>query len=254
MLPIEVRFIVDPGGLCDLVSGNTDFGQFSEKLRSRWWHREQRDGSTRGLHKIIDTESMETALYELKTSLSSDPESARRFVHRMLDPVASASGASRWVEMTPPNVLRGTELLAIFPDMKLIHVARDGRNVACSVSPLGWGPTDHFSALEWWADRMIQAHRACQGLSRDHLLEIRMEELANGSSNVIARLFDFVGETLDPSVLQFLQDRVKPERANVERWKTEVDPQIQADFERRYTELVARLADAGLSTKEWGLP
>jgi hypothetical protein len=254
MIPIEVRFIVDPGGLCDLVAGKASFEQFREKLWGGWWYRERHDGSTRGLRKIIDEESMQSALHELQESALTEPESARRFVHRLLDPLASASGASRWVEMTPPNVLRGTELVAIFPDMKLIHVARDGRNVACSVAPLTWGPTDHFSALEWWADRMIEAHRACQGLSRDQLLEIRMEDLTNTAPSAIERLFDFVEETPDRNALEFLRDRVSAERANVERWKTAIDPQNKTDFLRRYTELVTRLASAGLSTKEWRLP
>lgn len=251
MIPIEVRFIVDPGGLCDLVAGKTGIGRFIERIQGGWWHRKRPDGSTRGLHKILHGTSLRAALQELQESPSIDAESARRFVHQLLDAVASASGAARWVEMTPANVLRGGELHRIFPDMKLIHVARDGRNVACSVSPLAWGPNDLLSALEWWADRMIEAHRACRGLGAGQLLEIRMEKMSSGSSDAIESLFEFVGESPDSSVRRFLHGGISSQRATAERWKTEVDPQIRTDFEDRYSQLVARLAEAGLSTKEW---
>lgn len=253
MVPFEVRFIVDPDGLCDLVAGKTDFARFSKKLKGGWWNREQPNGRPTGLHRIVEKKDMETALDELESSYDVDPESARRFVTRLLDVVVSASGAARWVEMTPANVLRGEELSRIFPDLKLIHVARDGRNVACSVTPLRWGPTDHLSALEWWADRMIQAHITCKALSHDQFLEIRMEQLMDNTSDAVALLFDFIGEKPDPSSLEFLRDRVKPERATVMRWKNEVDPQIQTEFDRRYRELVLHLADSGVSTERLGL-
>lgn len=253
MVPIEVRLLVDPGGLCDLVAGKTDFERFSAKLTGTWWHRQLRDGSTRGLHKILDEESLKEALRELQDSPTHDAPPARRFVHRILDPVAASSGASRWVEMTPPNVFHATELLKIFPDMKLIHVARDGRNVACSVSPLGWGPNDPFSALEWWGDRMLQAHRVAEGLNSDQLLEIRMEELTSRTSGIIQQLFDFVGESPDQSVQHFLEKGIRAERALVERWKTDLAERARKDFERHYFEVVNRLAWEGVPTERWGL-
>ena len=253
MIPIEIRFIVDPGGLCDLVAGRTDVREFSASLTGKWWHRQRKDGSTRGLHKIVERDIVEEALHELHSSSVRDPSSARRLAHRILDPVATAFDASRWVEMTPPNASRGVELGRIFPEMKLIHVVRDGRDVACSVSPLVWGPADPLSALEWWADRLLEAHRACEGLTSDHLFQTRMESLCTEPDQTIERLFDFLDERPDPSVERFVRRWVNSERAHIDRWKEDVELHAHEAFQRQYAGLIARLSSEGAPTGLWRL-
>ena len=143
LIPIEVRFIVDPGGLCDLVAGRTVMKDFAAHVLGAWWQRTRPDGESRGLHKILGRDSLIDAVDRLSRSgQDTILEGSRAFVHQILDPLADEEGAKTWVEMTPPNVARGDELLHLIPTMKLIHSVRGGKDVACSVARLNWGPDD----------------------------------------------------------------------------------------------------------------
>lgn len=247
MVPIEVRFIVDPGGLCDLVAGQCEFSRFEKLVTGRWWHRSLPDGQTRGLHKIIERAVLDESLARLRASFSDAPVvSARRFVSELLDPVAARASAAGWIEMTPPNVSRGKELRDLVPDMKLVHSIRDGRDVAASVSRMNWGPDDPFEALEWWAERMSEAHRACQGLD-DQLLILQMEDLVYRSrDDTLARLLDFAQLDLCAEVERFHNEELSEGRTNRGRWRQIVPPDSQNRFDEAYTAILACLVGQGV--------
>ena len=46
-----------------------------------------------------------------------------------------ARGASMFVEKSPRNILRVPYVRAIFPEARIVHIVRDGRDVACSMVP-----------------------------------------------------------------------------------------------------------------------
>jgi hypothetical protein len=245
-IPIEVRFLVDPFGLCDLVLGETDFDNFKKRMLGPWWQRNRRDGTTRGLHLIMPKGRLLEALDELGESSDQGEAAARRFVGRILDPLAEAAGAVRWIEMTPPNVTRGNQLLGIFPDMKLIHSVRDGRDVACSVAARDWGPSDPFAALVWWEERMLEAHRACIGMGPRHYLAIRMENFVRDPNGSLSRLQAFLGAKVDPTSEAYMARHIRPKRSHIGRWKVDVDPSRIDEFEASYLRAVERLADHGV--------
>lgn len=250
MVPTEVRFIVDPGGLCDLINGKVDFDGFRNGLLGPWWYKTTPNGGRRGLHKYLERSHLIDALDELEES-DLGLSSARQFIHRVLDPTVGE--ARRWVEMTPRNVFRGRRLLEILPEMKLIHVARDGRDVACSVAPLFWGPSDVLTALDWWGARMLRAHKSCKGMGPESLLEIRMERfLGPDQEAAIETAFEFVGEIPDSAVRAYVEDKVSERHSRVGRWKSDVPPGLQAEFQLRYEKVLARLAEQGISVAQWG--
>jgi hypothetical protein len=250
MVPTEVRFIVDHGGLCDIISGKYRLDHFRDKLLGPWWYRTTPEGGTRGLHKYLQRSHLVDALRQLEAS-DLGASAAGEFIHRVLDPTVGA--ARRWVEMTPTNVNRGRQLLEILPEMKLIHIARDGRDVACSVAPLWWGPSDVFSAIDWWGDAMLKAHNACSGLGSQNLHEVRMEQLVGANRDTtIDTLFGFVGEAPDRAVRTFVEANVEGRHSRVGRWKSEVPPEQQPEFELRYERVLARLAEQGVPVSKWG--
>ena len=253
MIPIEVRFLVDPNGLCDLVAGETGFGRFSRLLLGPWWQRTLRDGTTRGLHLILEKSVLMDALDELGEGPKVDVAAARRFVGRIFDPLAAAAAATRWIEMTPPNVLRGRQLLAMFPDMKLINTIRDGRDVASSVAVRDWGPSDVMSALTWWEERMLQAHQACYGMSSANFLTIQLEDLVvRDPVGTLSTLIDFVGVNPDPAVEAFMKRYVRAERSHIGRWQIEVEPSMVGAFEANYQRVIRRLVEDGVDVPTQG--
>jgi len=247
MIPIEVRFLVDLHGLCDLVAGKTDFETFSRMMLGQWWQRTLGDGSTRGLHLITNRETLVDALDELNQAPVKDPIAAREFVCRILDPVATNAGALRWIEMTPPNVAKGGQLLMIFPDLKMIHSIRDGRDVACSVAARNWGPSDPMAALAWWEARMLEAHDACQGMSARDFMTLQLEDLVvRDPGATLDRLLRFVGVGAHSGVDEFVHRHVELERSNIGRWEGDVDASQLVEFESSYQRIIQTLIDHGV--------
>ncbi len=246
-IPVEVRFLTDPGGLCDLAAGRVPFRRFRARLRGRWTYRVLPNGVPRGLYEVLDEATIERALPALRDGIRHDPWlAAGEFARRLLDPLAAAAGADCWVEMTPGNARRAPDLLRLFPDMRLIHSIRDGRDVACSVVPLPWGPSNAEEGLEWWAESLQQAFEACDLLPADRLLDVRLEDLVVGDRETqYARVRAFAGLDDHPALREYFEHNVTDRRAHVGRWMNDIAPDRVAQFEARYQVLVSRLGERG---------
>jgi Sulfotransferase family len=246
-IPIEVRFITDPGGLCDLAEGRTTLPRFRKRLLNHWHHRRLANGEERGLYRVLERSELEAALPALRADLGRDPWRATGlFVHRLFDPMATAAGSSRWIEMTPPNVQVAPALLRMFPDMHLIHCVRDGRDVACSVAPLTWGPSTPEAALTWWAESLEEAFAACDALPTDRVLTVRLEDLVGGDrEGELARLCAFVGLDADDDMRDYFESQVTAQRAHIGRWLEDIPDDRRSAFDDQYQALVHRLRERG---------
>jgi Sulfotransferase family len=247
VIPIEVRFVTDQKGLCDLLAGRTTFERFERRLLGQWFYRELPNGETRGLHTLLDRALLERALRVLGRDLGADPwRAGRAFVHELLDPLAASAGAQSWIEMTPPNVEAAGCLLRLFPDTKLIHSVRDGRDVACSVTPLVWGPKDLDESLDWWADHLEQGFAACDGLPPDRVILVNLEDLAvHHREREYARLLGLLELEDDPAMRAYFETVMTPERAHVGRWVNEVPADRRTSFEAHHRALVDALRARG---------
>ena len=241
--PTESRFISATGGLCDLAAGRTTLAAFREAVLGRWFDR----GPTKGLHLVLGSEVIEAALPILGEGLDADPwAAARDFARRLLDPLALAAGAEGWIEDTPANAIAARKLLRMFPDMRLVHSVRDGRDVACSVVQFQWGPSDLEAALDWWARRLERGFRACDGLPQDRVLVVQLEDLVvRDRERQYRRLLAFVGLGDDPLMDGFFADVMDPRQAHVGRWINDVPSERRRAFEARYARLAAELVARG---------
>jgi hypothetical protein len=241
-VPTEVRFISASGGLCDLIEGHTDLKRFEKRLMGRWFQRQPG-----GMHRFTDKATVEAIFRKHRSGLKSEPRTASAaFTHDLLDPFAAAAGAVGWAEMTPANVLVAPMLLELFPDMQLIHSVRDGRDVACSVTPLPWGPTDVDEALDWWAAKIEEGYAASESLPHDRLLVMQMEQLIERDRDgQLSRLLAFLGLEDDPGLRTFFDSDVTPARAHIGRWTHDVPAERMAAFEAHYERLAAGLRERG---------
>jgi hypothetical protein len=239
MIGTETRFITASGGLIHLASSRTTFEAFERQILDTWFVR----GPRKGLHVVMDQGVVEQALPGLKAGLAIDRWAAcREFAHRLLDPVAAAAGARSWVEMSPTNGWKGRWLLRMFPDMRLVHSVRDGRDVACSIVKQPWGPTDVDEALDMWANRLGRSFDACDRIPADRVLVVQMERLlVHDREAEYRRLLDFIGLDDDPAMRGFFDQSMNAQRAHAGRWRTEVPPERLAAFEAHYAAIVRRL-------------
>jgi hypothetical protein len=220
MVPFELRFITDPGGLCDLVERRTPFDAFAWRVQHRW----PVTGPAAGKRQLVSETWQRAALRELGAGLKRDRAgAAARFVHRMLDGTAAQAGASGWIEMTPGNVHVAPVLARIWPAARLVHAVRDGRDVACSVTPLTWGPDTLDEALTWWAESLADAFEACAAAPDGFVHTVRMESLLGSDRDAqLASVLAFAGLDEGSAVRAFFDERATTGRANIGRWRTDV--------------------------------
>src|SRR2546421_2246442 len=175
VVPVEAKFHVWPGGLQTFVTGKASKQDVAKLIRKQWNESRKPCG---GIASLVEQPQLKSALDEFVSGGDSDDrvESARALVEALLDPLATAAGKEGWVEMTPRIVFHGRMLHRLFPEMKLVHTVRDGRDVASSLVSRGWQP-DLDQALSWWEKRMLRAHRGLRKLPEDNVYAVNLEDL-----------------------------------------------------------------------------
>jgi len=121
------------------------------------------------------------------------------------------------VEKTPRNVLRIPFLRAIFPDAQIIHIVRDGRDVACSLMPgVGGAEWQHLKPPSWqqlmsaatgvvrcalaWKESVEIALDDLQGVPH---LQVRYVELVTRPREEARRVMRYLGLPDRPAVVAF---------------------------------------------------
>jgi hypothetical protein len=119
---------------------------------------------------------------------------------------ARGQGKSRWGEKTPNHLYFWPSIEAAFPQSRVVHIVRDGRDVALSQVEAPFGPKTIATAAERWV-RFVERIRAI-GLSigPGRYLEARYEDLLAFPRETITRILQLIGEPYDPAVLQFHVD------------------------------------------------
>jgi Sulfotransferase family len=88
---------------------------------------------------------------------------------------SATQGKSRWGDKTPGYTGRLGEILKVFPEAKIVHVVRDGRDVAASLRYQTFSPTHDLAELaKLWANTV---HNVRHSVPQDSLIEIRFEDV-----------------------------------------------------------------------------
>ncbi len=66
--------------------------------------------------------------------------------------------------MSSHNVREAQMLRRLFPEAKVVHTVRDGRDAASSVTTKTWGPDDVIKGIDWWAERLRWIDRGVSGV------------------------------------------------------------------------------------------
>ncbi|MCJ2166237.1 MULTISPECIES: sulfotransferase [unclassified Pseudodesulfovibrio] len=242
----DERFRLAPHWFHGLPSGSREQGV--KDLKRLWRERfycyvhphkaSLKDNQLRGFCLWLDREAMEAELSRLDelvraTSLH-EVEAiwgglyAALFRHR-----SQAQGKSHWVEKTPRNSFFAEYLYSIIPDMRLINMVRDGRDVALSMQNVAWGEKDYVKALDWWAEEMRETMRVVDSLPESAVLTVRYEDLVTEPNAVMAGIADFIGATPSHDLDIFA--------SSVGRWKDEMPTEAQEHAVTRHGELLERL-------------
>ena len=161
------------------------------------------------------------------------------FLRILMETIARKQGVDRWAECTPLHLLYLPLIRKLFPDALVVHIIRDGRDVAVSLDRIGW-----IKPFSWDRERRLLApaifwkwivskgRRYGRRMGADYF-EISYEDVVQNPREALARIGTFIQHDLDYDRIQanaqgsmvdpnssFRGDGQEKESNPVGRWKT----------------------------------
>ena len=249
LVPGELRLHTDLAGLPAFARGERGRLPIARDLLTRWWSRPAPwgPGDARGTRRFVSRRRNLGAVARL---LTAGPRADRHrlsgdYVRALLDPLAPRPGA--WVEKTPDNCAAAGFLASLFPRMRVVHVIRDGRDVACSFMRVPWAPDAFEPALRLWERSLLSAHLGTQEIepSRVHCLLIE-DLVARERERSYGEMLAFLGLTDGAARRSFFERELTPAHARIGRWRLDLAPSEHAHATTLYAGSLERLRGAGV--------
>ena len=108
--------------------------------------------------------------------------------------------ASRWGDKTPGNAFCLDRLIEVFPEMQVVHLIRDGRDVVRSFTEMKGGLD-----LEAAADRWVSTIHCLREFTRSNsgkCIEVRYEDLVSDPEQEVRRVCDFIRLDFEDDMLR----------------------------------------------------
>lgn len=183
------------------------------------------------------------------------------FLRIVMETIAHKQGVDRWAECTPLHLLYLPLIKKLFPNALVVHIIRDGRDVAVSLDRIGW-----IKPLPWDKQRKLlapaifwrwivgKARRYGSAMPGDYL-EVHYEDVVEKPRETLAQIAKFIEHDLDYDRIQanaqgamvdpntsFRGDGQEKESNPVGRWKTVLSADQIAQLE---SAIADRLQETG---------
>jgi Sulfotransferase family len=172
------------------------------------------------------------------------------FLRIVMEEMARQQGVERWAECTPDHILYLSRIKQTIPNALVIHIIRDGRDVALSMEKQGYPrrlPWDRnpqrMAAGVYWEWIVRKGREDGAKLGSDYL-EVRYEDLIDKPLEVLARLSTFIDQRLDYEEIRrvgigsvdrpntsFQKESVDGNFSPIGRWRKHYSPKELAMFE-----------------------
>lgn len=182
------------------------------------------------------------------------------FLRIVMEEMARQQAVERWADCTPEHILYLPRIKQTIPDALIIHIVRDGRDVALSTQKQGWiqpfpwhRGQDLLAAGLYWEWMVRRGREDGRKLGADYT-EVRFEELLSQPRETLARLSGFLDHDLDYDRIQKVgigsvtepNTSFQPDSADntfnpVGRWKSVFPAQDLAAFEELVGETLQEL-------------
>jgi hypothetical protein len=220
-------------------------------------------GSLPGFTDLGEVAPLKASIAELARLA---PEEAAPRIRRMLATTRRLGlvGSRRAVEQTPETAFVAPAVALAFPEARLVHIVRDGRDVACSLLERGWLSAERVGGDDaglpygaeprFWVEperveefrRASNAQRAAwawrayvsaASTAKDRAIELRYETLARDPASVAADLAAFLGARVET-----LSEALRGAHADsIGRFERELIPEQLAEIEAEAGALLAEL-------------
>lgn len=123
-------------------------------------------------------------------------------VHAIMSDYAERKGKRHWGDKTPFYVTELDTLWKVFPGCRIIHLVRDGRDVALSQRSISWAPSNMQLLAADWRWKTVLASKIGSVLS-EHYLEVRYEDLVLATEQTLRKICRFIGEAYHEQMLDY---------------------------------------------------
>ena len=218
-----------------------------QSLWTHWFERDKPSGAVNGLSLALSRDALEAAAASYLSDFDSDPFVAtRRFVAAVLSPQMAQQGGKRWVDTTPANARAADRMIALFPDAQIVHMMRDGRDVAASFAGKKFGPNNVMVGLEAWRMRMLDAHRAELAVPEGTVIRIDLQRLVvTHRQATLSRLLSCIDVPANPTFRQWFAENISAKEAKPGRWRKDFSVDDCVLIDRRYGEILEELRAVG---------
>lgn len=139
---------------------------------------------------------------EIRAKVLAECRNAGDFLRIVMESIACKQGVERWAEKTPGHLLYIPQIKKTIPDARIIHIIRDGRDVAASMSRMQCGDfswdTPHrlVTCGLYWQWIVKKGRQYGRRFGSDYL-EVRYEELVQHPKETLATVSDFIDSDLN---------------------------------------------------------
>jgi hypothetical protein len=161
------------------------------------------------------------------------------------------TGKPRWGEKTPGTYRFLPDVSQWFPDCQVVHIVRDGRDVAvsCLTPPFSdeYDKGNVYEVAVRWRDAVRRGRRAAGLLGPSRYLEFRYEDLTADPQATLRRVCSFLHEDFVPGMLEYHREAKQKvsrgdssfhqrlsnsvDKARVERWRKDASEEFVLGFE-----------------------
>lgn len=176
---------------------------------------------------------------EIEPRILEDCRSAGDFLRILMETIAHKQGVERWAECTPLHLLYLPTIKKLIPDALIVHIVRDGRDVAVSLDRIGWikpFPWDKKRRVLvpaiFWRWIVSKGRRYGRAMGNDYM-EVAYEDVVERPQEALARIGKFIEHDFDYQRIQqnaqgamrdpnssFRGDGQEKESNPVGRWKS----------------------------------
>ena len=209
-----------------------------ERLLEAWLH------SKLFLCSGLDAQHIERRILE-------ECQDAGDFLRIFMGEICQMQGQDRWAENSPEAMLYLPLIKQLIPDALIVHIIRDGRDVACSlgkmryIRPFPWEERHSLIGCGLYWEWIVQQGRRFGQLAGPDYIEVRFEDLVARPEDALDQIGRFIDQPLDYKTIQRVAygavrkpntsfaGQVSSARFNpVGRWKKTFSPDELLRFER----------------------
>ena len=186
-VPFESNFIVET------YKALANYGDLSSKYNIR---------------QLLDDISEDTfvkrglLIEDKETILEAAPKTYAELIEAIYSVYARKRGKIRWGDKDPSYVTDIDVLYKLFPNCSVVHIVRDGRDVAGSLKNLDWGSKNLQKLARDWQWQVILAHKMGAMLG-DQYFEVMYEDLVREPKIYLQKICIFIGEEFSDEMLNY---------------------------------------------------